>query len=47
MTDREKLIELLNNVGSNILQFPTYGFIEHLADLLLANGVKIESGKDG
>lgn len=42
MTDREKLIELLNNVGSNIMQFPTYGFIEHLADYLLSNGVTVQ-----
>ncbi len=42
MTDREKLIELLNNVGSNILQFPTDGFIEHLAEYLLENGVTVQ-----
>lgn len=41
MTDREKLIELLNDVGSNVLQFPTDGFIAALADHLLANGVKV------
>lgn len=39
MTDREKLIELLNDVGSNVLQFPTDGFIAALADHLLENGV--------
>ena len=43
MKDREKLIELLNNVGSNILQFPTYGFIEHLAEYLLENGVTVQT----
>lgn len=37
--DREKLIALLNDVGSNVLQFPTDGFITALADHLLANGV--------
>lgn len=39
MTDREKLIDLLNGVGSNVMQFPTDGFIAALADHLLANGV--------
>ena len=42
MTDREKMIDLLDNVASNILQFPTDGFIEHLADYLLANGVTVK-----
>ena len=41
-TDREKLIELLNEVASNVIQFPTYGFIEALADHLLANGVTVK-----
>lgn len=39
MTERERLIELLNNVGGNVLEFPTNSFIESLADYLLANGV--------
>lgn len=37
--ERKRLIELLNNVGENVLEFPTNSFIESLADYLLANGV--------
>ena len=41
MADREKLIELLNYVGQNVMQFKTGNFIESLAEYLIANGVKI------
>lgn len=41
MTDREKLIDLLNDVGKNVMQFETGNFIESLADHLIANGVTI------
>lgn len=39
MTERERLIELLNEVGGNLLKFPTENFIEAFADYLLKNGV--------
>lgn len=41
MTERERLIELLNEVGGNLLKFPTENFIEAFADYLLANGVVV------
>ena len=37
MTERERLIELLNKIDVNVLEFPAD--IEALADYLLANGV--------
>ena len=39
--DREKLLELLNYVGQNVVSFPTENFIEALADFLIENGVKV------
>lgn len=39
--DREKLLELLNYVGQNVMSFPTENFIEALADFLIENGVKV------
>lgn len=39
MTNREKLIALLNHVGQNVMQFKTGNFIESLADYLIENGV--------
>ena len=42
MTDREKLLELLNEVGNNVINIPTDGFIAYLADHLLANGVTVQ-----
>lgn len=39
--DHEKLLELLNYVGQNVMQFPTENFIEALADFLIENGVKV------
>lgn len=47
MTDRERLIELLNKVGENVLKFPTDNFIESLADYLLSNGVIVPPCKVG
>ena len=47
MTERERLIELLNNVGSKVTDVPTDGFIKHLADHLLANGVIVPPCKVG
>lgn len=47
MTERERLVELLNKVGGNILEFPTENFIETLADYLLANGVIVPPCKVG
>lgn len=45
--ERERLIELLNKVGGNVLEFPTYNFIESLADYLLAGGVIVPPCKVG
>ena len=42
MTDREKLIDLLNDVGKNVLKYPTDGFIAALTDNLIANGVTVQ-----
>lgn len=40
MTERERLIELLNKVGESVLEFPTDdNFINSLADYLLDDGV--------
>lgn len=38
MNERERLIESLDKVGRNILDFPTDDFISHLAEYLLADG---------
>lgn len=45
MTDCEKLIELM--IRAKIEDQENTTFSEFLADLMLANGVKIEIGKDG
>ena len=42
MDIREKLVELLEEVASNIMQFPTGEFIPALADHLLANNVTVQ-----
>jgi hypothetical protein len=42
MTDREKLVEILLEVGKNIMSFPNEGFNEHLADFLIAHGVTVK-----
>lgn len=39
---RERLIELLHYVAKNVKKFKTSGFIESLADYLLANGVIVQ-----
>ena len=44
MTDREKLIDLM--ILAKKVDPEDAPFSEFLADFLLANGVKIESGKD-
>lgn len=44
-TDREKLIDLM--IQAKKEEPEDVPFSEFLADFLLANGVKIESGKDG
>lgn len=46
MTDREKLIELLNEVADNAVNIPTDGFIAYLADHLIANGVTFAKDTD-
>lgn len=45
MTDREKLIDLF--IQAKIEDPENTTFSEFLTDFLLANGVKIETGKDG
>ena len=42
MTDREKLVEILLEVGKNIMSFPNEGFNEHLADYLISHGVTVK-----
>lgn len=38
---RERLIELLEQVGANVLNFPTDNFIESLAQYLVEHKVKV------
>lgn len=47
MTERERLIELLNRVGGKVLYIPTDKFIENLADYLLENGAILPPCKIG
>ena len=42
MNERERLIELLNYVADNLMDFPTEGFINALADHLIAHGVVVQ-----
>jgi len=44
---KERLIELLNDVGDNVINIPTDNFIESLADHLIANGVIVPPCKVG
>ena len=44
---RDRLIELLNEVGKNILNYPTDNFTSYLADHLIANGVILPPCKVG
>lgn len=47
MNERDRLIELLNQVGDNVMQLKTDNFIDSLADHLLANGVIVPPCKVG
>lgn len=42
MNDRERLIELLDYVACNIMEFPDEGFIVALADHLISHGVTVQ-----
>lgn len=44
---KDRLIELLNQVGDNVMQLKTDNFIDSLADYLLANGVIVPPVKVG